>query len=207
MTARPDRYLVASICILLGGCSLFQPAPAPLDQEHQYSWSALRPALTQLEDWSLSGKIGLRTPEHALSAAINQWQQHGEIFDIQLSSTFFGLGQSRLMGNPAFLMIEQSGEEPVSSDQPEALLEQALGLPLPVTALMHWIKGAPYPDTDFVPRFHASGLLHTLQQNDWILEFDHYGEQGSARLPLPGRIKLQRGEIRITLVIKEWILN
>ena len=122
------RLLCSCIALAnLPGCSLFntQDTPPP-GTANTFDWPNLSSELDKFDSWTMIGKIGVRTPDQSMSAAINQWVQTRELFDIQLSSTFFGLGNSRLIGNPVFITLLEAGEDPVSSDQPEDLLNKAL---------------------------------------------------------------------------------
>lgn len=200
-------YLCLSIALaLLSGCSLFDTRDAvTANTSNTFDWPNLSSDLDKFDSWTLIGKIGVRTPDQSMSAAINHWVQNRELFDIQLSSTFFGLGNSRLVGNPVFITLIEAGEEPVSSDQPDDLLNKALGFPMPITALPYWLKGLPLPDQHFSAEYYANGLPKSMEQSNWSLSFDDY--QLDQALPLPGKIKLVQGESRITLVIKEWKQN
>ncbi len=189
---------------LLSGCSIFDSRDESTNTT-QYNWEQARLKLQKQTHWSLIGKIGVRTPEDSLTAAINQWVQSEDSFEIDLSSTFFGLGASKLKGNSQFLTLMEAGEEPVSSNQPNTLIEATLGFPLPLTQLTYWIKGLPSPNHTFQIEFNQQGLPASIKQNHWQLYFSKYHfEQG---IPLPGKIKLERKDTRIILAIKKWTLN
>jgi outer membrane lipoprotein LolB len=192
--------------ISLSACSIFQSQQHSTfpDQESTYNWQETQQQLEALTRWKLIGKIGIKTPSESMTAAINQWSQSEEAFVIDLSSTFFGLGASQLLGTPHFLTISESGEDPISSYQPNELIEQALGFPLPITHLPRWIKGLPIPDKKYDIRFNAQGLPESLTQDEWTLEYSKYMLNNG--VPLPGKIKLYRNGTRIILAIKQWTL-
>ena len=195
--------ILFSVLSSLSGCSIFDTQDENTVTNHQ-NWELTRLQIQEQTHWSLIGKIGVRTPEESLTAAINQWVQINDFFEIDLSSTFFGLGASKLLGNSQFLTLIEAGEDPVSSNQPNTLIETALGFPLPVTHLAYWIKGLPAPDQTFQIEFNQQGLPSTLKQHHWQLHFSKYHfEQG---IPLPGKIKLERNNTRIILAIKKWTL-
>lgn len=197
------------ICLALAAlpsCALIGTTDTTkLDTAQSFNWTDLSIDLRAFDSWTITGKIGVRTPNQTLTAAINQWIQTEDIFDIHLSSTFFGLGQSRLVGNPVFITLLEAGEDPVSSDQPDALLNKALGFPMPISALPYWLKGLPLPNARFSAQYYANGLPKSMEQSDWSLSFEDYTLDQA--LPLPGKIKLVQGDARITLVIKEWKNN
>ena len=155
------------------------------------------------------GKIGVQTKRESMTALINNWVQTNNYFSIDLSSSFFGLGSSRLQGTSEFITLFEAGEEPISSDQPDELLESALGIPLPITYLPYWIKALPVPDQAFVIEYNEQGLPATLVQYNWHLRFSNYAIHQNAthqNLPLPGKITLEQADSRIILAIKKWTL-
>ncbi len=193
--------LVALALLILNGCSSLKVAEPSQDT---LDWQSIKERLSRQSSWTLMGKIGVRTATDNATAAINKWTQVDDFFDVQLSSTFFGLGSARISGNARFVTLTESGEDPVYSDQPELLMESALGFPLPVSYLSHWIKALPVPDQPAELEFDATGKPSTMRQLGWHLEFSRYHQIDG--LLLPGRIKLERDDSRIILAIKTWQL-
>ena len=188
--------------LLLPGCSLIQ-TDTPV-APGVYHWQQVAQTLSSRTHWRILGKIGIRTPEESMSAAINEWTQHDDMYDVHLSSTFLGLGAARLSGNQHYVILEESGNEPIASDQPDLLIAQQLGFPLPVAHLKHWLKGLPAPGEHHISSRTTSGLPAQMQQFGWRLEFSKHQDVNG--LPLPGKIKLQREQVRIILAMREWTL-
>ncbi len=197
------RWLkLCGIALSLSACSLIprQDDKAP----EAYRWAQTFGQLEAQTQWRLFGKIGIRTADESMSAAINEWTQRDDMYDLHLSSTFLGLGAARLQGNQHFVVLEESGSAPLSSDQPDALIAHSLGFPLPMANLKYWLKGIPAPGTFRITARTPSGLPSEMEQFGWHLTFSkHHDLEG---LPLPGKIKLQREDVRIILAIKEWTL-
>tara|TARA_R110001592_G_scaffold52649_3_gene161221 strand:- start:532 stop:1131 length:600 start_codon:yes stop_codon:yes gene_type:complete len=194
------RSLFFILIIIVQGCSLLPKEPTLT--ETIYDWTSTESQLRKLNHWSLFGKFGIRTEEESVTAAINKWVQTDDQFEIDISSTFFGLGSSKLLGNSKFLIIYEPGEEPVSSFEPDKLMESALGIPLPISYLPSWIKALPAEDISFSQTFNKQGLPESLIQDGWTLSFSNYHTEHKP--PLPGKIKIQRDNIRIILAVKEW---
>lgn len=201
------RIVITLLILLLTACSAFKSKTFPSinnDPALKYNWQQQQTKLKEINHWQISGKISIRTPDDSVTAAINKWTQKEDDFTINLSSTFFGLGATRLVGNDQHLTIFKSDEKPLSSNQPDLLISQALGFSLPVSFLPYWIKALPTPQEFFKTQFYTNGLPKTLFQGDWKLEFSKYLLKNE--LPLPGKIKLQHNDTRIILVIKKWTL-
>lgn len=162
----------------------------------------LREKLYQIEDFQLSGKLGFRNSDEAFSVAVNQWQQKADRYEIKLSSSFLGLGSVTIQGTPSWIEIQESGEEPISSPYPNEALAELLGMPLPVQRIRYWIRGIPAPQSSATETKNEKGLVSNISQDDWEIELDRYHDVN--KLPLPGRIKINRQDTRITLIISQW---
>jgi len=52
-------------------------------------------------------------------------------------------------------------------------------------------------------RDNEFGTLETLTQNGWTLQYDRYGT--ALNTLLPQKIKISKGDLKVTLIIKEWL--
>jgi len=185
--------------LLLAGCSGLQAPEQPPQQS--LDWRQYQRYMDQLENWALQGKIGIRSPADALSANL-QWQQQQSDYAISLRGPL-GQGGAIINGTPTQVEIEIPGEGRFSADSPEQLLQQTTGWHLPISDIRYWIRGIPSPDAPF-EQVIEKNRLQTLDQNGWHIQYVRYRRFG---LLLPSKIKLSRGEIRITLIVKEWQLS
>ena len=105
--------------------------------------SGIRPGVDDQRHWQLSGKLGLRGPGLAESAYLN-WRQCGELYDMRISGP---LGQSvaRIDGDGARLLVRIEGQEPVTTTDPEQLLQERLGWSVPLRALRYWVRAEQAP--------------------------------------------------------------
>lgn len=197
-------FIALVLTALLQGCSVFETREKPIDTGDEFNWPELSQRLKAIEHWELIGKINLRSPEDSVTAAINSWKQNIDHYNIDLSSTFMGIGASNISGNPYYVVLTESGEDPLISDKPDELISSVLGFPLPIANLSYWVKGIPNPETDHQILYNAQGLPAQIQQDDWIIDFSRYKLNGQNLLP--GKLKLTREGTKITLAIKEWII-
>lgn len=189
---------------LLAACSTVPtqlPPTPPADIEQQQSrWLEHSEQVGALTHWQLFGKVGLRTADLARSANIT-WRQEGEHFNINLSGPL-GAGATELTGTSASVQVRIAGRGEFHTDNPEQLLREQTGWDLPVTTLLHWIKGVPSPQQDATFDLDEWGRLRHLQQAQWELKYPSYQQQET--LWLPQKITLYHDEIILTLVIKGW---
>lgn len=205
----PSHFLQLSlICILLllNACSLISKKEhLPESTITVYDRQSIVKQLETMDNWQILGKINIRNPEESLTAAINSWKQTGQEFNIDLSSTFFGMGATNISGTPFLIKFHEAGENPLYSDNPDELMHKALGLPLPISHLSNWIKGLPVPGIASETSYDSNGLPKQLTQDGWSVQYSSYHFEYT--IPLPRKIKLSREHTRITLAIKEWTLR
>jgi len=109
----------------------------------------------------------------------------------------------------AYITADAGGATLTAADQREyhamsveGLTLQALGWPLPLAQLQHWIRGATVPGsaTQAVNR-DTRGRLLLLEQEGWRIRYV-YPETGDGILPR--QLELTQGGQRIRMVIDEW---
>ncbi|WP_111641051.1 lipoprotein insertase outer membrane protein LolB [Marinimicrobium alkaliphilum] len=198
MTRLPASGLWLALAVLLAtGCARQPVAPDIED------WSAHQALLQNLEHWHITGRLGLRVPEQNASASV-RWRQDRDDFHIDLSGPF-GQGRTLIHGDQQHAVLEQAGERPLTASSAETLLWDTTGWVFPVAQLTYWVKGIPAP---FGPpaevEHNSQGWPERLTQAGWTLDYSRF--QAVDGYPLPGRIVAQSGDIRLTLIIRQWQL-
>jgi outer membrane lipoprotein LolB len=196
LLARLGSLLIPGlVCCFLGACSTTRTAP-----DHAIEWNLHQDANSQLSQWKLQGKIGVKTSSKASSAYFNWTQADGD-YHILLNGPL-GQGATHIEGGEGHASLLQRGKPPRVSQSPEALIEQELGWHIPVSELFWWIRGLPAPNDQTVTVLNELGLLDELQQSGWQVNFSRYQQVNSYRLP--GKLVMQRPELRVTLLISRW---
>lgn len=191
------RISVFSLLIALSGCSAINVQP-PL-QIPAGSWAEYQLEMAAITDWELSGKIGIRTPDSSQSANL-YWQQLDQQYAIEMTGPL-GQGGARIVGQPGDVKISIAGEGDYQASSPEALMYDTLGWAVPVQQIQWWVRGLPAPDTPFQHQLD-NNRLSQLQQDGWQVKYLRYRQHDRYRLP--GKIRLSRDTLSITLIIKEW---
>lgn len=197
--------------LLIWGIALFVPmflmtgcATPPPAVSKATAWSVRQTRLMQLANWQADGRIGVISGQEGWHANF-QWVQRKPGYRIDLLGP---LGQGRVV-------IESDGEEVRVQTQagqswaapdPDDLLEQTLGVRLPVNGLRYWVRGLPAPGTTPVLQTDAEGRLTRLEQNGWIIDYLIYAPTTLPDLDLPERVIAQHGDLNIKLVIQQWTL-
>ncbi|MDG1694626.1 MAG: lipoprotein insertase outer membrane protein LolB [Porticoccaceae bacterium] len=195
--------LGALILIQLSGCASFS-SQEPLQEQEQDQEpdqaSAQSPALAQQNNWNITGKLGIRTPQKAQSINLI-WQQKNNNFNIKLNGPI-GFGAATIKGNQQQLTIQKGSRELIKT--PEQLGTSLLGVPLSVDAMSWWVKGLISPNHNQASNinFRDDGLISSFQQNGWQLNFSGYLANGA--YTIPKKISGRHGDVSFKLVINEW---
>lgn len=186
--------LILFISMSLPGCSIFNL--------HQDS-HRLQAQLNSIQQWQVRGKLSVISPNDAVTGYLT-WQQDKEKFDLFLSGPF-GQGSSRLVGDNDQAILTLPNQEPVKAPSAEYLMSRYLGWQFPVMDLRYWVKGQASPNSTSTEVRDKLGLLESLQQHDWHVEFSRYQRQGDSWLP--GRVKIIGHDFKFIFAIKEWAIN
>lgn len=197
-----SRLMVLLLAFAATAC-VHRPGLTPPEnlREHQQQVQAV-------DEWQLSGKLGIRTPDDSGSASL-KWAQHASGYQLNLAGP---LGQKRMIitGQPGKVRLEQTGEPTQEAKTPEALIKQQLGWTLPVTQLAYWVRGVPAPKGRITRlQQNSDGLIALLQQGDWLITYSNYSDQtvSGKTLALPGKITAEYGDVRLILAIRQWQLG
>lgn len=202
MRARQPGILVLLLATALAatglaGCAHNRPA---LD----LSWSAAD--MAALTHFSVQGKVGFRHGETGGSAALT-WQQDGDHYRMTAHGPL-GQGATRISGDSALIRIEDN-QGTHESDDPEALLAEAIGWPVSINSLAFWVRGLPAPGSEAAIENDPAGRPLKIRQQNWEISLDRYRPDGSvaSRRTLPHRIIAIGGDSRVTLLIERWDLG
>jgi outer membrane lipoprotein LolB len=191
------RIACGLVLLLLAGC-------AALEQREPTSagWQAHSRQLAQLQQWTASGKLAIRSADTAESASL-VWRQHDQDTHLQLSGPL-GVGATTIYSDGRQLDIHRGDEHrTLDISTPDAIVANT-GWDLPLLALTYWLKGLPSPHAkiqklELDPR---TELLQDLQQDDWEVHYEQYGQFDE--FALPTRLQIRRGETRARVIISHW---
>ena len=200
--ARSALKIIGAVCLLtLAACSAQKPQPAqPTEPVVQQPSSA-----AALQRWEAKGKLGVRSPKENGSANLIWQQANAANYRIHLSGPL-GAGATSISGSPGGVSLQRGDEPAVFASNPAQLTEQIMGWPLPVSEMFYWVRGLAAPGAVSGQKKNSQGLLQSLQQAGWTLNFSGYQSVGPYKLP--GKIKANTnnaaGPVSVTVVIKEW---
>lgn len=204
-------FFVAGMAILLAACAgkPIRTAP-PLSPEEQAARAqAYRGERAQLHDaWSLSGRIAVSANGRGGSGRID-WSQTADRFDIGLSAPV--TRQSwRLSGDAGAARLEGLEGGPREGRDAGALLQQATGWTIPVDCLPDWVLGLDCKYSSTLAKgttWRDDGRPASIDQQDWVIEFQDWHEAANGLPALPKRIfaRSKSDKATVRLVIDAWL--
>lgn len=183
--------LTAALAVLLAACDSANVIP-----EGEYSRAALA-KMEPLGSWSLEGRLALSGAKDSWSANL-LWQHDKSSDQLKLSGPL-GQGGAIIRLDGTTVSIDRGGGNVQTSTQPEAFINQQLGMSVPLSALRYWVVGLPEPDRAFVD------ITTGFRQAGWLVEYKQM-QVVNKRL-LPRKMTVTGTDVKLKLVIEQWDLH
>jgi len=200
----PVRLLLLSwfafVLVTFAGCAR-QPVTLPLP-DRTALWDAHSARLSALQEWQFRGRIAVRLKQDAWSATL-YWRETRGTYTLRVVAPL-GRGTFELSGSAAGVELHTADNRILRATDPETLLRDNLGWQLPVSGLRWWVRGLPHPGPGIEHLgIDARGMLDDLNQDGWRVQYQEYRPGGEP--VLPGKLSLENGDVRVRLVISEWM--
>lgn len=154
------------------------------------------------DNWTVKGRIALKTREEKFSANL-EWQQQHESYRLRLS---------KLIGGTLLVMEKKDGIVSLEIDgvnykdkNAERLLRRATGWTLPIDDFKFWISGYVNPDAPrpmAVKKDETSRLWSFQTQDSWQIEYKNY--KVFSGKPLPYNMTIDKDDIQVKLRVNNW---
>lgn len=154
-------------------------------------------------DWGLQGRISLDDGDQGGSGKL-QWDVKSGSSELDFHGAM-GRGAWRLqVGAEGALLMMADGTEQTAASVNE-LVQESMGWPIPVNALQWWVRGLPAPGVIENEQIGPGGLLTSLHQFGWNVDFTRYDSVGDMELPV--RLNATRDNYRVKLAISRWRMD
>ena len=155
--------------------------------------------IASVDQWELRGRISVDTGDDAYQGRFT-WRQTDDEMRLLIRGPL-GAGAVEIRGTADALVVRARGESWQMQD-PETELSDLLGWWLPVSSLRYWLLGAPdgrFPDTRLI---NEAGLLTSLEQRAWQLDYTRYDLQHD--LLIPRSVELTHAPLELAVTIDDW---
>lgn len=159
--------------------------------------------LNEIDEWGLAGKISLDDGDQGGSGKL-QWDVEPGQSEMDFHGAM-GRGAWHLKMGPEGAQLKMAdGTEQTAVDVND-LIREHVGWPIPLDALQWWARGLAAPGMTENEQFGAGGLLVSLRQFGWNVDFNRYDSVGDIELPV--RLKATRNNYRVKLAISRWRMD
>jgi outer membrane lipoprotein LolB len=189
-------FIIVLIAVLGAGCA----GPAERPVLPRVDWLERRDMLRELEEFRMEGRLALNTGRRGYSGTVS-WEQNDDIVDFRFRGPF-GFGGFRIHGDLEQLRVKTTAGEEFLLRDPELEMTERFGWSLPVHSMRYWILGVSDPGLPATEVPDEQGLLESMEQAGWLVNYDSYGE--TEGLLLPRRLDMERGEVRIRVMSDRW---
>jgi outer membrane lipoprotein LolB len=184
---------------LIAALAAWSCAHVPLEESDGLDFETRRARLEAVERWEMRGRLAVDTGEQAFQGRF-QWRQDAGALLLSIRGPF-GNSVVEISGSPDALTVRARGETWRMADA-EVELSEVLGWWLPVTSLDAWLLGLPDAEFEARTRFAAAGVLATLDQRLWHVDYDGY--RLADDVLVPGRIEMRHETLRLRLTVDDW---
>ncbi|MBO1113898.1 lipoprotein insertase outer membrane protein LolB [Bordetella petrii] len=176
--------LAAGLCALLAACASVPDAPSGT-AEGAFSRGG-RFAITMTET---SGQ------QQAVQGGFT-WRDDGRRYQLDLTNPL-GSTEARVEGGPGHATLTKADGTVLQASSPDALVEEALGSPVPVSGLRDWLRGQVADDAPAGKlQRDGQGRPVSFEQDGWQARLSRYDDLG------PGLLVLQRTEPGRRIVVR-----
>ena len=186
------RLAALLFALMLAGCAALPPATSQHPQ-----------AAADLDSWAFNGRVSLTRGETGWHAGL-VWREQAGAYSLRVAGPL-GQGAFELNGDAAGVMLVDADNQTFTARNADALVLHVTGWILPVSGMHYWVRGLAAPDGAAQVQRDAAGLMTRLEQSGWVINYDRY--QSVAGLSLPGKLRLERDDFAVRLVIDEWLLD
>lgn len=183
-----SRLLALATSLWLVGCAGVQPLPVPRKSLNEFSVDA-RFALR----FAAPGQAA-----HSSGGRLN-WQ-HRAAGDQILLANPIGIGIAEIEATPDSARLRTADGRVFESADPDALVEEVTGQPLPIRRMPAWLLGRAGRHGRLALDDHGRPL--SLAEAGWSIDYQYDSPDVDAP---PSRLTIRRGEaIELRLRIEEW---
>jgi len=187
-----------SVILLFNACTGVSVKESDSGNEAAYRDRAEK--LAAIIDWGFVGKISLDDGEQGGSGKL-RWDVQADHSELDFHGAM-GRGAWNLTIEPGRAVLrEANGMEQTAADVNE-VVQDRIGWLLPVDALQWWVRGLAAPGAIDDEQFDSSGLLISLHQFGWIVDFSRYDSRDDLALPI--RLNATQDNYRVKLAISKW---
>jgi outer membrane lipoprotein LolB len=191
--------LIIVLLLSVTACApLWQQRPA---SDPELLWQLRHQALVDLDQWQLQGRTAITQGKEGWNAGL-RWQENHGAYQIKIEGPF-SQGGITLEGDGSKAVLTMVDGQRISAADPEILIQKALGIQLPVSALRDWVRGIPYSPINIDKlELDDKGQVTHLIQRGWDVSFLKYVPFDG--YSVPSKIFIKNQDLSLRLIVTRW---
>jgi len=182
-----NKWMCVCLFALLTGCAT-QKDPSGSDS----------PQLARATSWTAQGKLAYDVNGQRGNFSF-RWIQSNHAYEILLSGPL-GVSVATITGNEVSASITTSEGQMRRAPKPEQLLQETLGLDMPVSAMIDWLRGVPREmgvsgEVEGPTKTSAEGF----KQLGWQVEVQRRDKSMN-----PSRVRISMPGANLLVIVKGW---
>lgn len=178
--------------------------PVLVARANQTPWQQRQLAMNRMQSWSMGGRTALKFKADSWTFGLNWVQKNRQQYSLQIKHPLTGTVIGTLDQSPGRATLRTRGKVSNGTDA-ERLLQQQLGVKMPVNGMPYWIRGVMAPQYPVGKvTFEANGRPRQIIQAGWVIDYANYN--GTASNSLPRRVNISRAQeqVSVRIVAKQW---
>ena len=181
------KWMCVCLLAFLTGCATQKDASGPDSQQ-----------LTLVTSWTAQGKLAYDVNGQRGNFSF-RWIQSNHAYEIVLFGPL-GISVATIIGNEVSARITTSEGQMLSAPRPEQLLQETLGLDMPVSAMTRWLRGMPRnPVTSGEVEGSTKTAIEGFNELGWQVEVQRRDKSMN-----PSRVRISRSGANFLVIVKGW---
>ena len=181
------KWMCVCLLAFLTGCATQKDASGPDSQQ-----------LTLVTSWTAQGKLAYDVNGQRGNFSF-RWIQSNHAYEIVLFGPL-GISVATIIGNEVSARITTSEGQMLSAPRPEQLLQETLGLDMPVSAMTRWLRGMPRnPVTSGEVEGSTKTAIEGFNELGWQVEVQRRDKSMN-----PSRVRISRSGASFLVIVKGW---
>lgn len=193
--------------LFLVSCSLDisdnRPTNVQYIEKSDSTWQQHLEKVKRITSYHSKGIIGYISPKQRFSTAFDWQYHHPQKYTLELSSTLSSAKLTFQMHAQGLTISDEKGRQRSAQDA-QTLLQEIIGMDIPLTQLATWLKGEPNERQDYnVGTNHLlANFSYAMNGQHWTIDYLNYHHTGA--LPLPRDILLKNNQQTLKIRVNEW---
>jgi outer membrane lipoprotein LolB len=197
---RVKNFLALSLIAITAGCVNTPTVNQTTSNASQILYQQHVQSIANINQFSLQGRIGVQTDGKGFSGSLT-WQHDAINDNIALYSPLGGQVANIKRTSDKVTLDDGNGHS-ISAKNVAELTQSTLGWQLPLEGLADWSLGRPSSSHIRSISWDDRGLLSTLKQDDWDIQYQNYTDTNG--IFLPSKILLKSEKVNLKLLIEKW---